>query len=199
MQESLSISKQQKRTVVSTILNLYLFDELEPPKFEVTENVLKKKATSIIGLNFLKGGYSDLKNKRIFEFFLNISQRFSENMKEDIYFLMCFNSQFHFNKNLKLLATLNPQLDEGKKIDLGIEDMRIHSEIYFHFVKNPELIDIMNDFLYFLADFHSFLEVDSQNYITRKSYQSAIREKLKQIDRYERVQNDIIQDHVFQI
>lgn len=197
MQESLSISKQRKRKVVSTILNLYLFDELETPKFEVTENILKKKVTSVIGLNFLKGGYSDLKNEKIFDFFSNISQRFPEDIKEDIYFLMCFNAHFHFNKNLKLLATLNPQSAEEGKIDLGIEDTRIHSEIYFHFVKNPGLIDIMNDFLYFLADFHSFLEVDSQNHITKKSYQSAIRMKLKQIDKYERVQHDMIQDHVF--
>ncbi len=178
MIDTLKIEEQQKRKVVVSILNLYLFDNIDTPKFKSIDGKLKTTVTSNFALSFNPQNYSDRQNPMLFEFFLQISQSLPYDLKQDIYYMMSVNSFYIFNKSIKMMENSY----NGITDDFWVKSLKIESEVFHHFVSNPGLIDLMNDYLYFLSNFTSDLILDEKNQITKSLYYAIIRDKVKEIN-----------------
>lgn len=183
MQETQSNTQQRKTLVVSSILNLYLFENLETPHFEKLENQLKKKVTSPYALHFLNNEYSK-EDELIIEFLWELSNVFPENLKFEIYTILLTHIPFQNFRNFKLLDTLNKST-LANPIHLLEVDLEIHNQIRKNFIENNGSTPITNEFIFFLANFKSSLEIDNQNYITLNNYNYVIQEKIAEIERLE--------------
>lgn len=178
MEDILKISYSRKRKVISTILNLYLFNQIKSPEFKDGKEII----TSNYAIAFQNGSYNDSENELIFEFFQLISDKLTKKQKHALYFMLCSNATFVIMSGL--------EVGEEQRTDHLI---RIHSKIFYSFVDNKSLHPHMNNFLHFVADFNSMFEIGSDKTISKIKYNSIIRNKIKEIQRFE-IENQLYLD-----
>ena len=170
MEDILKISYSRKRKIISKILNLYLFGQVESPEFRDGKAII----TSKYALGFQDGSYNDAENELIFEFFQLISDKLTKKQKHALYFMLCSNATFVFLSGI--------EVGEEQRTDHFI---RLHSKIVYSFVDNKSLHPHMNNFLHFVADFNSLFEISSDKTISKIKYNSIIRNKIKEIEKFE--------------
>lgn len=127
----------------------------------------------------MNGGYDCMTNDGVIEFFMKITQNFPRKLKNHIVSMANNNMLFIFHRNLHIGEISIAQ----KQDDIFICFLQTMTPIYQNFVYRPGLDDLLNIYLYYLADVTLYLKIDENNYISRNNYNYVIRQKLKDIER----------------
>lgn len=183
MKDTLVITKQRKINVITSLLNLYLFGEIETSEFKLINIKLQKEVTSHFALHFLKEGFQR-NDEKVLDFCKLIYQKFPENIKWDLYTMLLVNSRYDFYRNLALLDVLMNSSIEAP-IDLWKVDAKNNLDIENQFIKNNGVSPIMNEFLIFLFNFNDKLIIDKNGCIAKTNYRNIIRQKLMEIEAQE--------------